>query len=333
MSIKIMTLVWDGLPASGSELLCMLAMADWANDDGGSVHPSMRAIAEKIRVSEKQARRIVQGLVEAGYMSVVGNQFGGAPGTTKQWVINVRKLRELAAQKQQEIDQRAPAHVTPPASVTPPIGGSPTTIETPPMGVPDPSHGCPQTPPMGVPDGSHGWEPNHHRTTNRTTNEPLQPAAPTAPAVVEAETELQAACRATWAAYAQAYAARYGAAPVRNAAVNAKVKQFVQRLGYVESPGVATFFVMNVNDPFVVRNCHPLGTLLQSAEAYRTQWATGRTAEAFAAPAETAYQRSMRERMQEAAPSAARRDPSHPAQAADYFNAIEVPTRTVEQLR
>jgi uncharacterized protein YdaU (DUF1376 family) len=49
--------------------------------------------------------------------------------------------------------------------------------------------------------------------------------------------------------------------------------------------------------------------------------------------AETTYQRSMRERMQEVAPEAARRDPSHPAHAADFFNAIEVQTRTVEQIR
>ena len=48
---------------------------------------------------------------------------------------------------------------------------------------------------------------------------------------------------------------------------------------------------------------------------------------------ETTYQRTMRERMQEAAPEAARKDPSHAAHAADFFNAIEVPTRTVERIR
>lgn len=163
-----MTMVWEAFPASGSELLCMLAMADWANDNGGSVHPSMKAVAEKIRVSEKQARRIVQGLVEAGYMAVVGNPFGGAPGTTKQWAINVKKLHELAAKKHQEIGQTPPIHGSP---TTPMDVTTPTSV-TPPMGVPDPSHGCPETAPMGVPDPSHPWEPNHHRTTNRTTIEP-----------------------------------------------------------------------------------------------------------------------------------------------------------------
>lgn len=48
--------------------------------------------------------------------------------------------------------------------------------------------------------------------------------------------------------------------------------------------------------------------------------------------AETTYQRSMRERMQEVAPEAAKRDPNHAAFAAEFFNAIEVPVRTVERL-
>jgi hypothetical protein len=91
---------------------------------------------------------------------------------------------------------------------------------------------------------------------------------------VTTETVLQTRCRETWAAYKSAYAQRYGTDPIRNAAVNAKVKQLVQRLG-AEAPAVAAFFVTAVGDAFVVRNCHAVGALLQGAEAYRTQWATG----------------------------------------------------------
>jgi hypothetical protein len=112
---------------------------------------------------------------------------------------------------------------------------------------------------------------------------PAEPAAakpartrkPKADAVPADETELQVACRATWSAYSTAYDTRYGALPVRNAKVNAAVKGIVQRLGAEEAPAVAAFFVGNVNDAFVVRACHDIGLLLKSAEAYRTQWATG----------------------------------------------------------
>lgn len=148
MSIKLMTMVWEKYPASGSELLAMLALADWAGDDGGSLYPSMSALAAKIRLSEKQARRIVQDLVHQGILLVVGNEHGGAPGTTKQFRLNVRKLaflpdlpKKLATKKSAEslpsAFETAPADVTPPVDVTPPAG------------VRDGSRPCPSTPPTG----------------------------------------------------------------------------------------------------------------------------------------------------------------------------------------
>lgn len=49
------------------------------------------------------------------------------------------------------------------------------------------------------------------------------------------------------------------------------------------------------------------------------------------AAGETAYQRSMRERMQEAAPDIARRAPmSSPQDAADYFRTVDAPARVVQ---
>jgi len=95
MSIKVMTLVWDRFPAAGSELLAMLALADWCSDDGGSLYPSIATLAKKIRVSESQARRLLHGLIADGYVSVIGNVNGGAPGTTRQYKVIVAKLKAL----------------------------------------------------------------------------------------------------------------------------------------------------------------------------------------------------------------------------------------------
>lgn len=114
---------------------------------------------------------------------------------------------------------------------------------------------------------------------------PAAPASVSAPekALLKAvpvdakETALQAACRATWAAYSAAYERRYGAKPVRNATVNAKVKQFVQRLGHDESPAVAEFYADRVSERLVVQRMHDFGLLLSGAEGYRTQWAAGAT--------------------------------------------------------
>lgn len=96
MSIKVMTLVWENFPGSGSDLLAMLALADWCNDQGGSLYPSVGGLAKKIRVSPSQSRRIVHQLIADGYLEVVGNHNGGAPGTTRQYRMIVEKLKALS---------------------------------------------------------------------------------------------------------------------------------------------------------------------------------------------------------------------------------------------
>ncbi len=95
MSIRVMTLVWDRFPGAGSDLLAMQALADWCADDGANLYPSISLLAAKMRVSESQARRVLHGLIDEGFVSVIGNQFGGAPGTTREYRVNLAKLRAL----------------------------------------------------------------------------------------------------------------------------------------------------------------------------------------------------------------------------------------------
>jgi len=87
-----MSLVWKNYPKGGSEKLAMLALADWCNDQGGSLHPSINAIARKINVSESQARRIVHELIKEGYLDVIGNLNGGNPGKSRQYKMNIKML-------------------------------------------------------------------------------------------------------------------------------------------------------------------------------------------------------------------------------------------------
>jgi len=119
-------------------------------------------------------------------------------------------------------------------------------------------------------------------TTQETTAETTSLALVSADAATkrrpkanaEAEQARQEACREIWGSYAKAYVSRYGAAPVRNAKVNRQVVDLWKRLGAEAAP-VAEFFV-SINDSYLIRNCHDLGSLLTKAESYRTQWATGR---------------------------------------------------------
>lgn len=107
MSIKVSSLVWDKFPRGGSEMLCMLAMADWSNDKGGSIHPSIGALARKMRVSESQARRTLHKLIDEGFISVVGNEFGGAPGSTRQYVIHLDRIDTGSTDATPSVDARA----------------------------------------------------------------------------------------------------------------------------------------------------------------------------------------------------------------------------------
>ncbi|WP_083195216.1 helix-turn-helix domain-containing protein [Pararhodobacter sp. CCB-MM2] len=73
MSIRMMTEVWANGPSNQSELLVLLALADFADDDG-FCWPSMASIATKARIEERSARRVIRRLEDAGWLSVkVGN--------------------------------------------------------------------------------------------------------------------------------------------------------------------------------------------------------------------------------------------------------------------
>jgi len=86
MSIKIMTSVWEHFPYGGSDLLALLAMADWSSD-AGLCYPSIASVAKKIRLSESQARRLIHRLRDMGYLKVTGNAKGGRKSTSYRLVI------------------------------------------------------------------------------------------------------------------------------------------------------------------------------------------------------------------------------------------------------
>ena len=92
MSIKVMSKVWEGYPGdSYQELLMLLALADWS-DDEGRCYPSIAAIGRKCRVQARQARRHVHSLIDLGLVSVTENTNGGKPGTTRRYRINIDRL-------------------------------------------------------------------------------------------------------------------------------------------------------------------------------------------------------------------------------------------------
>jgi hypothetical protein len=70
MSIKVMTLVFETtLP--GPEKLTLLALADFAHDDGGSIFPAVERIATKATCSDRTVQRHLRSLEQQGVLVVV----------------------------------------------------------------------------------------------------------------------------------------------------------------------------------------------------------------------------------------------------------------------
>ncbi len=70
MSIFVMTYVWKYSRQKGASLLLMLAIADFAHDDGYGARPSIETLAEKIRGSVRHTSRLINQCEQAGELSV-----------------------------------------------------------------------------------------------------------------------------------------------------------------------------------------------------------------------------------------------------------------------
>lgn len=77
MSIKVMTAVFDRYPNGGGEMLLALALADHASDDGTRVFPSVKALSEKTRQSERTVQYQLRRMEEIGWLILVGAGNGG----------------------------------------------------------------------------------------------------------------------------------------------------------------------------------------------------------------------------------------------------------------
>lgn len=260
MSTIIMSQCWPLQGLSVTQKAVLISLADQANDDG-VCWPAVGTIAARCCMSARAVRTAMDHLEAVGLLTR-DRRFNSS------MVYKVTPANfDKAAAPSKAGRKAGKAGTAPGAGAAPHAGGAPAAGgDAPPAGGDAPGAGL----------GVRPVPPNRHITLSEPSGEPSFPAGlPAPPLAVDSETELQAACRATWTAYATAYRERHSVAPVRNAKVNANVRQIVQRLGHSEAPLVAAWF-LTVNERYVVQNMHDLGALLAKCEAYRTQWATGR---------------------------------------------------------
>lgn len=78
MSVRTMAKVWDRSQHAGSELLMLLAIADFADDDG-KAYPAVSTLATKCRMTGRNANLILAALRRSGELIVRQNE--GPKGT------------------------------------------------------------------------------------------------------------------------------------------------------------------------------------------------------------------------------------------------------------
>ena len=87
MSIRLMTAVFDRYPNGGGEMLLALSLADFADDDGTRVFPSIKQLAEKTRQSERTVQYQLRRMEESGWLILVNSGNGGR-NQRREYVIN-----------------------------------------------------------------------------------------------------------------------------------------------------------------------------------------------------------------------------------------------------
>ncbi|MBU9581350.1 helix-turn-helix domain-containing protein [Burkholderia multivorans] len=144
MSIKVQTMVWDRYPGEDHELLLALKLADYCDDNGEHIFPSIETMAEKTRRSARAVQYQIKSMVERGWLILVANA-GGGRGRTCEYRINPEWINGA---------ELAPISVGSKGATDAPIGKGATNSK---KGATDDGKGA-----MGFAKGCNGLHPIHH---------------------------------------------------------------------------------------------------------------------------------------------------------------------------
>lgn len=90
MSISVMSQCWAKSRHAGSELLLLLAIADFSDDIGRS-YPAVGTLAVKCRMTRRNVQYILKALVQSGEVSIEPNK-GPPPKFPNRYQINLRQI-------------------------------------------------------------------------------------------------------------------------------------------------------------------------------------------------------------------------------------------------
>ncbi|WP_445572108.1 helix-turn-helix domain-containing protein [Pseudomonas sp. E102] len=243
--------------------LVLIKLADNASDVG-ECWPSYQHVADQCEISKRSVMNHITALCEAGLLRKEIRKGGPKGNSSNVYFLTLDGGAPPAPGVVQQVHQGSAADSPPSESPAP--GGS--------------AGAAPRT--------SHSSEP-----VMEPVIEPITPQAgaevvmgqvvPFAqqPPRIEIPADMPGpkdqTCKTfkAWANYAMAYRKRYQCWPVWNATAGGILGKLVDRLGVEVAHSVAAYY-LTINDARVVNDCHSLNNLIAKAEAYHTQWATGR---------------------------------------------------------
>lgn len=104
MSVEVTAAVWKSSKASGTALLVLLAIADYADRDGRA-YPSITSIAEKVRTSERNVQKLLRKL-EA--MGEIGVQIMGGRHNCNVYFVRQNGERQFTPEAPETVNARTP---------------------------------------------------------------------------------------------------------------------------------------------------------------------------------------------------------------------------------
>jgi len=108
MAIRIMSEVWESGPDRRTDLLVLLALADFA-DEGGMAYPNLPTLMEKCRISRQGLVNVLDRLEEEGWVRRIPG--GGRGKSTHYWVRTVPRPPISAAKRVKHVDGLSPKRV------------------------------------------------------------------------------------------------------------------------------------------------------------------------------------------------------------------------------
>ncbi|TYO91447.1 helix-turn-helix domain-containing protein [Oceanicella actignis] len=106
MSFRLMSAILEIGPADKSELLLLLALADYANEDG-ECWPSIDGLCKKSRLSARGVQSVLRRLEKAGWVRI---ESGGGRANTNRYTIVLPDVRAENPASDAPFDDQNPAH-------------------------------------------------------------------------------------------------------------------------------------------------------------------------------------------------------------------------------